>query len=58
LFLKLFKVLNVVNIIGDLGASAGHTEFVGRWSRFLLLLVGTSPIVRVFVPRRSLPDGS
>jgi len=30
LIFELFKVLDVVNIIGDLGASAGHADFVGR----------------------------
>lgn len=30
LIFELFKVLDVVNIIGDFGASAGHADFVGR----------------------------
>lgn len=29
LIFKLFKVLDVVNIIGNLCASAGHADFVG-----------------------------
>ena len=30
LIFELFKVLDVINIIGDLGASAGYPDFVAR----------------------------
>jgi hypothetical protein len=32
LIFELFKVLDVVNIIGDLGASARHADFIRGWS--------------------------
>ena len=47
LLLKLFEVLNIVDIVWDLCASTGDADLVRGRTRFLLLLVGTGTIVGI-----------
>ena len=54
ILLKLFKVLNIVNVIRDLGSPTRDADFIKRWPRFLLLLMGTGTIVRARIRRRGL----
>ena len=46
--LKLFEILNIVIVIGDLAASTGDADLIRLWSR-LFLLFGAGAIVGVGV---------
>jgi len=54
ILLKLFKVLNVINVIRDLGPPTRDSDFVRRRPGFLLLLMGTGTVVRARIRRRGL----
>lgn len=44
-----FKVLNVVDVVGDLSSPAGNTDLIGGGSGLLLLLVSTRTIFGIGV---------
>lgn len=55
---EFFKVLDIVDIIGNSAAPTGHANFVTGSSGFFLLLVGTRSILGVRVRGRRLAGGS
>lgn len=55
---EFFKILDIVDIIGNSAAPTRHTNFVTGSSGFFLLLVGTRSILRVRVRGRRVAGGS